>query len=389
MQPGPLAGVRVLDLTRVLAAPYATMGLGELGAEVLKVERPGSGDETRQWGPPFVAGEAAYFLAVNRNKESLTADLANPADRALIQRIALTWADVVVENFKPGTLERWGLGLEQLRAQAPRLITASVRGYPPGDDRPGYDFVIQAASGLMSLNGPPDGPGYKVGVAIADITTGLFLLSGILAALYAREKTGRGQHVGVSLWESQLAWFANVAQSYLLTGQEPARWGNAHPQLVPYQLFAAADGHLVVAVGNDVQFAALARVLGNPAWAHEPRFATNPERVAHRDELVALMAAVLVERPCETWIGALTEAGVPAGPVRSVPEALAWAGQAGLSPVVAVDHPLIGELGQIPLPWRFSGTPSGVRRPPPRLGEHNAVVRSRFARDAADAAEPG
>lgn len=375
---GPLAGIRVLDLTRVLAAPYATMALGELGAEVIKVERPDSGDETRSWGPPFFAGESAYFLSVNRNKQSIAVDLGDPKGRALVERLAVKWADVLVENFKPGTMAKFGLDAESLREKNPRLITATVRGYPPGDDRPGYDFVIQAASGLMSINGPPDGPGYKVGVAIADITTGLFLLSGIEAALLARERSGRGQQVTVSLWDSQLAWFTNVVQSYLLTRVPPARWGNAHPQLAPYQTFRASDGELVIGVGNDRQFRALCRVVGQPQWADDPRFSTNPARVTHRDELTQLLGDRLKERPRAFWLASLDREGVPAGPVRTIPEAIDWAREQGLSPTRTVVHPTVGPMEQVPLPWHFSETPTAITAPPPLLGQHTLDLLRRM-----------
>lgn len=370
--PGPLHGIRVLDFTRILAGPYATMALGELGADVVKVERPGTGDETRQWGPPFVAGESAYFLAVNRNKKSITADLERPHDRQRLETLALHWADVVVENFKPGTLERWGLGLKELREKNPRLITASVRGYPPGDDRPGFDFVIQAASGLMSLNGPENGEAYKVGVAIADITAGLYLLSGILAALWARQETGRGQHLTVSLWEAQLAWLSNVAESYLLTGEPPRRYGNGHPQLVPYQTFPCQDGPIAVAVGTDAQFQALCDILGHPEWAADIRFTHNPDRVRNRAALLSLLEPAFIRQPRAVWLERLDRSGIPAGPVATVPEAFAWATARGFQPVVTLEHPTVGTLPMVPLPWRFSLTPAAVRTPPPLLGQHDA-----------------
>jgi len=362
---GPLAGIKVLDLSRVMAGPYATMALGELGAEVLKVERPGGGDDTRQWGPPFVAGESTYFLSANRNKDSVVRDLQDPRHQAWIRERALHWADVVVENFRPGTLEKWGLGLDALREANPRLITASVRGYPPGDDRPGYDFVMQAGSGLMAITGPVDGEPSKVGVPIVDLVAGLFLLSGIQAALLARSRTGQGQHVSVSLWEAGMAILSNVAQSTLATGQPPGRLGNAHPQLAPYQTVRVADGQIALAVGNDRQFQALAVALGHPEWASDARFATNPNRVRHRQALIELLESVLVTQTRESWLARLEAAGVPAGPVRTVPEALAYDATRGYGSVISVDHPTVGSLPVVRLPWHFSETPSAVRQAPP------------------------
>lgn len=366
---GPLAGIKVLDLSRVMAGPYATMALGELGAEVLKVERPGGGDDTRQWGPPFVAGESTYFLSANRNKESIVLDLENPRHQAYVRERALTWADVVVENFRPGTLEKWGIGLDALREANPRLITASVRGYPPGDDRPGYDFVMQAGSGLMAITGPVAGEPSKVGVPIVDLVAGLFLLSGIEAALWARSQTGQGQHVSVSLWEAALAILSNVAQSALATGRPPARLGNAHPQLAPYQTVRVSDGQIALAVGNDRQFQALVAAMGHPEWAADARFQTNPERVRHRRELIDLLESVLLTRSRESWLALFEAAGVPAGPVRTVPEALAFDRERGYGSVVSVEHPTVGPLPVIRLPWHFSRTPSAVHRAPPTYPE--------------------
>lgn len=374
MAGGPLAGIHVLDLSRVLAAPYATMALGELGADVIKIERQPDGDETRQWGPPFVSGESTYFLSINRNKRSIALDLASAEDQAIVRDLALRWADVVVENFKPGTLERWGLGLAHLRESNPRLITASVRGYPAPDDRPGYDFVIQAGSGLMSITGPADGEPYKVGVAVTDITTGLFLLSGIEAALFRRERTGRGDHVEVSLWGSQLAGLSNVAQSYLSTGHPPRRYGNAHAQLAPYQTLRTGDGWLALGVGNDRQFQALCDVLGHPEWRKDSRFRTNPDRVAARDILVPLLEETLVTQPTADWISRLEAAGVPAGPVRSVPEALDHAEQAGHGILGQVSHASLGELTQVHLPWRFVESPAAMAAGPPVLDQHRSEI---------------
>lgn len=366
---GSLAGIRVLDLSRVLAAPYATMALGDLGAEIIKIERPGTGDETRRWGPPFLAEESAYFLSANRNKKSCTVDLTDPAGQELVRTLAAGWADVVVENFKPGTMARYGLALADLRRDNPRLVTATLRGYPEGDDRPGYDFVMQAGAGIMSLTGPQDGPPYKVGIAVADITAGLFLLSGILSALLMRERTGEGQHLDVSLFDAQVAWWANVGSAHLVTGTPPGRWGNAHPQLSPYELFEAADGYLAIAVGNDLQFRSLSETLGHPEWAQDPRYRTNPDRVKNRDSLHDVLQEVLGQRAVSQWTAALDARQVPAGPVRTLPEALAWR-QTLPHPVVSV----LEGIPQIALPWNFSGSGSMPRTPPPHLGEHTQEV---------------
>ncbi|MGH9069453.1 MAG: CaiB/BaiF CoA transferase family protein, partial [Acidimicrobiales bacterium] len=370
---GPLQGVRVLDLSRVVAAPFAAMALGEMGATVVKVERAGVGDDTRHWGPPFVEGESAYYLSVNRNKSDLALDLSRPPARDVVRRMAVEWADVVLENFRAGTLERWGLGLADLREANPRLVTATIRGYPEGDDRPGYDFVVQAGSGLMSLTGPPDGEYYKVGAPTADLSSGLFLLSGILGALYQRERTGRGQHVSISLWEAQVSLLVNANQACLATGRTPPRLGNAHPQVSPYEVYHAPDGPLAIAAGNDGQFRALAQALGHPEWTADPRFAANVDRVAHRAELAEEIDAALAGPGAgsrEAVLDRLTRAGVPCGPLRTVDEVLASpeAELAGL--VQIVPHRRIGPLPVVRLPWRFSGSATGPRSAPPVLGEH-------------------
>ncbi|MHB1610933.1 MAG: CaiB/BaiF CoA transferase family protein [Sulfobacillus sp.] len=368
-----LAGIHVLDLSRVLAAPYATMALGDLGAEIIKIERPGSGDETREWGPPFWGDQSAYFLSANRNKKSCVVDLTTDEGRDLIRTLALQWADVVVENFKPGALLRYQIDLAGMRKVNPRLITASLRGYPAGDDRPGYDFVMQAGAGLMSLTGPEEGPPYKVGIAAADITAGLFLLSGILSALLVRERSGIGQHLDVSLFDSQVAWWANVGMAHLVTGQTPRRWGNAHPQLSPYELFEASDGYLALAVGNDQQFRSLCQLLGHPEWGTDARYHSNPQRVQHRDSLHELLQNVFALRDVGYWTATLDAHNVPAGPVRNIPQALAWRNTLP-SPVVS----WLDETPQINLPWHFSSLDSQPRQAPPRLGQHTEEVWSLY-----------
>ena len=375
---GPLHGLRVLDCSRVLAGPYATMVLGDLGADVLKVEHPVGGDETRAWGPPEVGGESAYYLSINRNKRSLALDLKQPAGRETLRRLALA-SDVLVENFRRGTMAQWGLDYAGLAAQQPRLVYCTISGYGPLGPRaaqPGYDFALQAASGLMSITGVPDGEPAKLGVAIVDLLTGLLAANAILAALVGRATTGRGAHLEVSLLESALAALINVGQNYLVTGAPPARYGNAHPNIVPYQLFAAADGWLAVAVGNDRQFADLCRVLAQPVWAADPRFATNPARVRHRAVLVPLLAERFLARPVAWWVAALEAAGVPVGPVQTVAEALADPQARALGIVREVDHPTAGRLRLVGSPIHLNGAAPPIRRPPPLLGQHSAEILS-------------
>jgi crotonobetainyl-CoA:carnitine CoA-transferase CaiB-like acyl-CoA transferase len=357
-----LAGLRVLDLTRVLAGPLCTMLLGDLGADVLKVERPGEGDETRGWGPPFDArGESAYFLSVNRNKLGATLDLDAADDQALLRRLAAT-ADVVVENFRPGMLERRGLGAAALLAAHPGLVWCTITGFGPDSRRPGYDFVVQAERGWMAITGEPDGAPMKTGVALVDVLTGKDAAVAVLAALLARDRAREPlaperRHVHVSLAASAAAGLVNVAQNALVGGRDAGRWGNAHANLVPYQLFDTADRAIVVAVGNDGQWRACTRALDLPALADEPRYATNAGRLAHRDVVVAALADRLRTRPAGEWLARLDAAGVPAGTVKSVLEVLA-------------------EIDASPLTGVAPSVPGRVRRPPPRLGEHDARVRA-------------
>ena len=370
-----LQGIRVLDLTRVLAGPLCTMMLGDLGADVLKVERPGGGDDTRGWGPPFDArGESAYFLSANRNKLSLAADLADPADRELVARLAAD-ADVIVDNFRPGTLERFGLDLGALLERSPRLVWCTITGFGLESRRPGYDFVAQAECGWMAITGEADGAPMKVGVALADVLAGKDAAVAILAALVARglraePLPAERRRLVISLAASAAAALVNVAQNVLVSGEDAGRWGNGHPNLVPYQLFQAADGALVVAVGNDAQWAACARALDLPELAADARFRTNAGRVAGRDVLVALLSARLAERPAAEWLERLGRVGVPVGVVRGVADAVRAAGGSA-------------EPGMPP------SVPSGaVRRRPPRLDEHGQLVRGRGWNAFADRAEP-
>jgi crotonobetainyl-CoA:carnitine CoA-transferase CaiB-like acyl-CoA transferase len=376
----PLGDVTVLDLSRVLAGPYCTMILGDLGADVIKVEHP-DGDETRRWGPPFSEGESAYYLSVNRNKRSLTADLRTPPDRALIERIAGT-ADVLVENFLPGALDRLGLSLARLRAANPRLITLSISGMGvtgPDRDLPGYDFIVQARGGLMSITGPQDGPPSKVGVAIVDLTTGMMAANAILAALYARERTGKGQHIDISLLETQVSWLANVGTAALLTGNEPARHGNAHPTIVPYQIFDVADGAVAIGVGNDAQWRRMCEEIGALDLRDDPRYAGNAERVRHRAELTSLLSERLRAYTRADCVARLRAARVPVSEVRTVREVLADPQVIERGMIEVIEHPTIGEIRLLGIPYKFSDTPASVRRHPPLLGEHSAEIRGEYA----------
>lgn len=374
---GALDGITVLDLSRVLAGPYCAMLLGDLGARVIKVERQGMGDETRQWGPPFTSsGESAYYLCANRNKESITLDLKAEAGREVLRDL-VQHVDVLIENFKVGTMERLGIGCQSLRALNPGLIYCAITGYGqsgPYRDRPGYDTVIQAQGGLMSVIGPPDGEAYKVGVAIVDVTAGLNAATAILAALYYRERTGEGQAIDIALFDTQLGWLINVASAYLVSGEPPRRFGNAHPTIVPYQPLRTADGQLMLAVGNDSQFAALCNVLDAPKLAKDARFATNPDRVAHREELVSLLTARLLNESTDYWIPLLLEAGVPVGAVNDIPTALESPQAMARQMVQEIEGAQGERLSLIaPVP-KLTATPASIRLPPPLLGQHTEEV---------------
>jgi crotonobetainyl-CoA:carnitine CoA-transferase CaiB-like acyl-CoA transferase len=362
----PLDGIRVLDLSRVLAGPYCTMLLADLGADVVKVERPGGGDETRTWGPPFAGGEAAYFLAVNRSKRSVALDLRDARARGALLRLAAR-ADVVVENFGTGGAERLGAGWDDLRAVKADLVYCSIVGFA-GSDRPGYDVVVQAESGLMSVTGNPAGPPTKVGVALVDVLAGLNAATAILAALRRRDDTGEGGRIEVALQDVALSALVNVAQAALVTGTEAARHGNAHPSIAPYEPLRTADGTIVVAAANDGLFARLCAAVGREDLAVDPRFATNPARVEHRAALVDELERTLAAAPASTWLERLESAGVPAGRVRGVLDAL------GDAALLEVEHPSAGTVRLVPSAPRFDAAPPLPATPPPLLGQHTREV---------------
>ena len=373
----PLGGIRVLDLSRVLAGPYCTMMLGDLGADVIKVESP-DGDDTRTWGPPYQGGESAYYLCCNRNKRSVVLDLSTAEGRDIARDMALK-SDVLVENFRLGKAESWGLGYEQLSMAHPGLVYCSISGYGrsgPDANLPGYDYIVQGAGGVMSITGEPDGPPMKVGVAIVDLTAGMFALSSILAALLLRQSTGQGQRIDISLLDSQLAWLANVGSNYLVSGQVPPRLGNEHPNIVPYQTFATSDGWIIVAVGNDRQYTRLCASIGHPELAADPHFATNPDRVRNRSSLIPLLEAIFKERPTGEWMAALEEAGIPVGPVNTVDKALENPQAQARGMVQTIAHPGIGPVRMVASPLRLEMTPPTIRRHPPMLGEHTGEVLS-------------
>jgi formyl-CoA transferase len=382
-----LDGIRVLDLTRVLAGPWATQNLADFGAEVIKVERPGHGDDTRKWGPPFLkdregrdTADAAYYLACNRGKKSITLDLAHPRGGEVARALAAK-SDVLVENFKVGDLARHGLDHASLAATNPRLVYCSITGFGqdgPYRDRPGYDFMVQGLGGLMSVTGErddlPGGGPQKVGVAVSDLFTGMYATTAILGALLEREKSGRGQHIDMALLDVQVAMLANLSSSYFVSGQAPARMGNAHQNIVPYHVFRAADDFLIVAVGNDGQFVKFCEVIGAPEWPKDPRFMTNPQRVRHRDLMVGLITQKLAARPAAEWLRLLEPAGVPCGPINNLDQVFADPQVRHRRMQVRAAHPAAGEVTMVANPIKFSATPLAHDRAPPLLGEHTTAV---------------
>jgi succinate---hydroxymethylglutarate CoA-transferase len=375
---GPLAGLRVVDLTRILAGPLCTMMLGDMGAEVIKVEPPETGDDTRAWGPPFLAGDAVYFLGVNRNKRSLTLNMAVPSGQKILADL-IAKADVLIDNFKLGTLEKWGFADAWFERHAPRLVRCSITGYGSSGPKaalPGYDFILQAESGLMSICGEPDGKPTKYGVAIVDVCTGMLASNSILAALHARERTGKGQKIEVSLYETSLAMLVNVAASYLAAGRNAGRFGNGHPSIVPYTTYQTADAMIALGVGNERQFARIAEVLGHPEWAKDARFASNAARVENRSLIDRLINEALSHDRADAWLAKLKAAGIPCGKINSVAEALEDAQTAARKMIETIEHPGVGTLKMLGIPFKFSDTACSVRRPPPTLGQHSEEILS-------------
>ena len=376
--PAPLDGFTVLDFTRVLSGPYCTMQLADMGARVIKIEKPGKGDDTRAWGPPFVNGESAYFLSINRNKESLTLDLKHADARGVLDRL-LAHADVLVENFRPGTMSRLGLGYEQLAERFPRLVYCSISGFGqtgPRRTEAGYDAVVQAEGGLMSITGAAEGPPFRLGVAISDIVSGMFATQGIAFALLARARTGQGQLVDIAMLDATAALLTYQAGIYFTTGQTPARLGNRHPTIVPYETFEAADGDFVIAVGNDDQWRRFCAVAGLDALAADERFATNRARVAGYDVLRPLLGERLRTDTRAAWVERLRGAGVPCGSVRDVAEVLQDPHLQARGMVQAIEHAVAGALRVTGVPIQLSDTPGAVRTPPPLLGEHTEEILS-------------
>ena len=371
----PLEGVRILDLSRVLAGPYATMMLADLGADVLKIEHPERGDDTRHWGPPFARSESAYFLSVNRNKRSVSMDLKDPEELEKVKKLAAS-ADVLIENMRRGALEKLGLGYETLRETNPGLVYCSITGFGPGEDedRPGYDFLIQARGGIMGITGFPDGEPTKVGVAIADMVCGLQAAMAVLAALYRRNDTDEGARIEVPLFESQLSWLANRAQAYLVSGEDAGRLGNAHPSIVPYQTFDAWDKKIALAVGNDAQFENLCRAIGRPELADDQRFAENPDRVENREELVAILQEELSKKTADEWVEEIRGAGVPVGPVNALADVFSDGHVLSSGILQNVEHPAAGMLALLASPVLVDGERLPIRRPPPTLGQHTDEI---------------
>lgn len=372
----PLAGLRILDLSRVLAGPLATQILGDLGADVIKIERPGDGDDTRHWGPPFVGNDAAYYLALNRNKRSVTVDLKMPEGVGAVRHLA-TGSDVLIENFRPGLMAELGLALDDLRRGTPELITCSLTAFseevPDAARRPGYDIMVQALSGLMSVTGEPGGPPVKAGVALLDVITGLQAAIGILAALHERERTGRGRHVSVSLFDTSVAAMVNQAANLLIGGVVAGPMGTAHPNIAPYQAFQASDRPFILAAGNDRLFARTCEVLGHPEWSLDPRFVTNEDRVRHRDELIPLLTESFASRTATEWIEALEGASVPCAPIRAFDEV--FASPEGAALVESVDDAArVTTLRLVRNPLRFDGEVLDTRQAPPTLGEHTDEI---------------
>jgi formyl-CoA transferase len=372
----PLSGIRILDLSRILAGPYCTMILGDLGADVIKVERPSTGDDTRTWGPPFAGGESAYYLCCNRNKRSIAIDLQNPRGVELIKEFVKA-SDVLVENFTPGLMKRFGLDYETLRELNPRLVYCAISAYGqdgPYRDRPGYDMVLSAVGGLMWITGPRGGEPCKVGVAITDVVTGVYASGAIMAALLWRERSGRGQYIDCSLLDVQVSALANIASNFLVAGKEAQRWGTAHESIIPYQVFNTKDRPIAIAVANQKLWVNFCKVVGKTEWTDDLRFESNPKRVENREVLLPLVAEVMATKTCDEWVELLVAASIPCGPVNNMQNLFADPQVLHRNMVAEVPHPTIGALHLCGVPIKYAETPATIRRPPPLLGEHTEEI---------------
>ncbi|MGA9190953.1 MAG: CoA transferase [Anaerolineales bacterium] len=372
-----LKGVKVIDLTRVLAGPFCTMMLGDLGADVIKIEVPGRGDDTRAWGPPFTdSGESAYFLSANRNKRSLTLNLKSPEGLNILKQL-IAQADVLVDNFRVGTLERWGLDFDTLQALRPGLIYCTLTGYGsdgPYKDRPGYDFMVQAMGGFMSVTGPVDGPPTRSGIAIADLSAGMFACNAILASLFDHQRTGRGHRIDMALLDSMVALMSYVASNHLVSGEPAGRYGNGHPNIVPYQEFKAKDRHFAFAAGNDSQWQAFCQAIDRPEWATDERYATNKARVQNRAEVSQMLGAVFAEREAEAWMALCEEIGIPSAPINDISRVFEDPQVQARGMKGQVDHPVDGPIPMVASPLRVLTAPPSIQRPPPTLGQHTDEI---------------
>lgn len=373
---GALTGIRVIDLSRILAGPYCTMLLGDMGADVIKIEQPDAGDGSRQWGPPWMGSESVYYLSINRNKQSLTLNLKHPEGRSILKRLIAN-ADILIENFLPGSTQSMGLDYKTLAVDFPGLIYCSITGYGqtgPYKDRPGFDFMIQAQGGIMSITGPEEGPPHKVGVAILDVTAGMYASIAILGALHHRDQTGHGQYIDVALLDSQIGWLVNVAQNYFTTGEKPARFGNAHPNIVPYEIFPTQDSYLALAIGSDAQYQRFCKAVKRPDLGEDERFQTNAGRVENRQTLIPMLQAIFFQHNTVEWLELLNENKIPVGPVNDIPTLFADPQVAAREMMREIDHPTLGRIKQIGPVAKFSETPSTIRLAPPLLGQHTESI---------------
>ena len=378
----PLSDITVLDLSRILAGPYCSMMLGDLGADVIKIERPGAGDDTRHWGPPNIGGESAYYLCVNRNKRSLTVNLKAPEGQEMIRQLAGK-SDILIENYKMGTLQKMGLGYEDLKKINPGIIYCSITGFGqtgPYKDKPGYDFLIQAMGGVMSFTGDPDGPPMKVGVAIVDITAGLFASSAILAALRLREKTGQGQYIDISLLDAMVAWLSNVGSNYLVSGELPKRYGNAHPNIIPYEPFKTKDGvYIVLAIGNDAQWKRFCELAGLQHLAEDPKYANNTQRVKDRKTLIPVIAETMLTKTSQEWMTKLEKLKIPTGPINTLDKVFSDPQVLAREMLAEIPHPTAKRLKMVASPMKLSNTPCEITKHPPLLGEQtDEVLKEKF-----------